>query len=62
MPTEKPQFTNDIQSPCVKNKCTFETIQACCGCPEYRRWIAETDKQKNQPYIGKHLKKEEQNT
>lgn len=52
----KPEVTNDILSPCNKNKCTSETIAACCGCPEWFRWN-EQQKNKNE-YIGKHLKKE----
>lgn len=50
----KPNITNDIASPCNKNKCSFETIASCCGCPEWFAWKAETDI--GQTYKGKHEK------
>lgn len=52
MDITKPQITNDISSPCNKNRCSAETISSCCGCPEWFTWKTDNE------YIGKHLKKE----
>ena len=51
---EKPHVTNDIKSPCNKNKCTAEFIASCCGCPEWFAWKTSADMW--QPYKGKHEK------
>lgn len=56
----KSQITNDILSPCNKNKCTAETIASCCGCPEWFAWKTRVDQRKiENEYVGKHLKKED---
>ena len=58
----KPHVTNDIHSPCNKNKCTAETIASCCGCPEWFAWKTGADQWKMEnEYVGKHLKKENNN-
>ena len=46
MSISKPQITNDIHSPCNKNKCSLETINSCCGCPEWFAWKTGADQWK----------------
>lgn len=54
-------ISNDINHPCNIKKCTTETIESCCGCPEWFKWkhdIEQLDKRNpEQAYVGKHLKR-----
>ena len=56
-------ISNDVNCPCNIKKCASETIESCCGCPEWFKWkydIDQSDKRNpKQTYVGKHLKTKE---